>query len=340
MAVSRRLRFEILRRDDHTCRYCGATAPDVKLTIDHVVPNALGGSDDPTNLVTACEACNGGKTSTTPDGPLVADVADDALRWAGAIRVAADQMLADLDRRNALRATFNDAWMKWGVGEGDRRTEVPRPGGWAQSIDSFMAAGLPMPVLLDCLDMAMRAKKVKPVDTFRYMCGIAWKKVTELQNAAREHLTEDEDAGDLDEDFTDYEVAYRELVGHVFGKLDGVSSDSDVEVMARASMDDMDHDEYCGSMLTDEGHAAAAILTRTSEALAEFSLAFKVVFLLLPDERFDELYGIAARELNWSIEMQQVDDRRLFNRLVSAQMLHLHLAQTAETFGAEQEGSK
>ena len=41
MAVSKRLRYEILRRDNHTCRYCGESAPDVKLTIDHVVPVSL-----------------------------------------------------------------------------------------------------------------------------------------------------------------------------------------------------------------------------------------------------------------------------------------------------------
>ncbi|MEJ7724319.1 MAG: hypothetical protein WKF64_08445 [Ilumatobacteraceae bacterium] len=35
--ISRRLRFEILRRDGHTCRYCGARAPDVPLTVDHVI---------------------------------------------------------------------------------------------------------------------------------------------------------------------------------------------------------------------------------------------------------------------------------------------------------------
>lgn len=43
MAVSKRLRFEVLRRDNHACRYCGATPPDVVLTIDHVVQTALGG---------------------------------------------------------------------------------------------------------------------------------------------------------------------------------------------------------------------------------------------------------------------------------------------------------
>ncbi|MFF0777048.1 HNH endonuclease [Streptomyces sp. NPDC003720] len=64
MAVSKRLRYEILRRDNHTCRYCGASAPDVPLRIDHVTPVALGGTDHPSNLVTSCEPCNNGKSST------------------------------------------------------------------------------------------------------------------------------------------------------------------------------------------------------------------------------------------------------------------------------------
>lgn len=34
MAVSKRTRFEVFRRDDYTCRYCRAT--DNPLTIDHV----------------------------------------------------------------------------------------------------------------------------------------------------------------------------------------------------------------------------------------------------------------------------------------------------------------
>ena len=40
MAVSKRLRYEVLRRDNHTCRYCGAQAPDVKLTVDNMAPYA------------------------------------------------------------------------------------------------------------------------------------------------------------------------------------------------------------------------------------------------------------------------------------------------------------
>jgi len=56
-----RLRFQILRRDNFTCQYCGQHAPDVRLEVDHIVARANGGTDDASNLVTACFACNRGK---------------------------------------------------------------------------------------------------------------------------------------------------------------------------------------------------------------------------------------------------------------------------------------
>ena len=61
MSVSRSLRFHILERDNHTCHYCGRRPPEVVLQVDHVVSIALGGSDTPDNLITACRDCNTGK---------------------------------------------------------------------------------------------------------------------------------------------------------------------------------------------------------------------------------------------------------------------------------------
>lgn len=90
MAVSKRLRYEVLRRDNHTCRYCGAAAPDVKLTVDHIVPETLGGTDEASNLVAACQDCNAGKSSSTADAALVEDVDQDAMRWSNAMKRAAE----------------------------------------------------------------------------------------------------------------------------------------------------------------------------------------------------------------------------------------------------------
>jgi len=36
MAISKRDRFEVFKRDKFTCQYCGKAAPDVVLHIDHI----------------------------------------------------------------------------------------------------------------------------------------------------------------------------------------------------------------------------------------------------------------------------------------------------------------
>lgn len=59
-AVNRR---EILRRDKHTCQYCGSTK---RLTIDHVIPRSKGGQHTWDNVVTACDHCNSHKGDRTP----------------------------------------------------------------------------------------------------------------------------------------------------------------------------------------------------------------------------------------------------------------------------------
>ena len=59
------LRWEILKRDNFTCQYCGQMAPQVVLHIDHKTAKFNGGNDDKDNLVACCSACNIGK-STTP----------------------------------------------------------------------------------------------------------------------------------------------------------------------------------------------------------------------------------------------------------------------------------
>lgn len=189
MAVSKRLRYEVLRRDNHACRYCGATAPDVKLTVDHVTPTALGGADTADNLVAACSDCNSGKTSSVPDAPLVADVSSDALRWAAAVEQAAANMLQQEQPKLEYRAAFQAQWDRWGLGEGESRKSVPLPEDWKPSIERFRVAGLPEWVWADIVDIGMLNKKVSSENTFRYCCGIAWNRVTGLQQEARRVVT-------------------------------------------------------------------------------------------------------------------------------------------------------
>jgi len=55
------MRFEVFKRDKFTCQYCGKTAPDVVLNVDHIHPVKDGGDNDIVNLITSCADCNSGK---------------------------------------------------------------------------------------------------------------------------------------------------------------------------------------------------------------------------------------------------------------------------------------
>jgi hypothetical protein len=61
-AISKKIRFEIFKRDKFTCQYCGRSAPEIILQVDHITPVAKDGDDDITNLITSCFDCNMGKS--------------------------------------------------------------------------------------------------------------------------------------------------------------------------------------------------------------------------------------------------------------------------------------
>lgn len=56
-------RREVLKRDSHSCQYCGSNK---RLTLDHVIPVSKGGQHKWDNVVTACESCNQRKRDRTP----------------------------------------------------------------------------------------------------------------------------------------------------------------------------------------------------------------------------------------------------------------------------------
>lgn len=60
-SITKKIRFEVFKRDAFKCQYCGSTSPDVTLEVDHIKPVAEGGDNDITNLITSCKDCNRGK---------------------------------------------------------------------------------------------------------------------------------------------------------------------------------------------------------------------------------------------------------------------------------------
>ena len=76
--ISPASRRKIYDRDGWTCYLCGDvlsgdTLPNTpkSLTLDHIKPRSLGGSDDPSNLATCCRECNSAKGAKfEPGGAL------------------------------------------------------------------------------------------------------------------------------------------------------------------------------------------------------------------------------------------------------------------------------
>lgn len=182
MAVSKRLRYEVLRRDNHTCRYCHAT--DSPLTVDHVTPVALGGTDTAANLVACCRDCNAGKSSVHPDAPLVENVAEDALRWAAAMRIAAS---FQEDRRIGLDVEveeFDRVWNGWTYPDG--RT-VARPAVWKVQVRRWLSDGVEIDTLTALIDDVL-PRPIADDRMWPYFYGAVKNTLNERMEMARRYL--------------------------------------------------------------------------------------------------------------------------------------------------------
>jgi len=74
--VPRRFRRQVTNtflfaRDDYCCQFCGRSAAELKprecLTRDHLVPLSRGGTNDWSNVITACSGCNTRKGNHLPE---------------------------------------------------------------------------------------------------------------------------------------------------------------------------------------------------------------------------------------------------------------------------------
>jgi len=95
-------RKNVLLRDGYACQYCGRKMAPSELTIDHVLPRAMGGRTSWDNVVTCCRKCNTRKSNRTPEEAGMTLLKHPrALSW----RVS-HQILAHLGRQQ-------EAWRKY-----------------------------------------------------------------------------------------------------------------------------------------------------------------------------------------------------------------------------------
>jgi 5-methylcytosine-specific restriction endonuclease McrA len=124
----------LFRRDANLCLYCGERFMSRDLTRDHVTPLSKGGTDNWTNVVTACRRCNNHKGGRSPEGagmqliavPFTPTYAE--YIYLKGRRVLADQMqflLAHIPRSSPLHARISTLCSRRGEHDlSDRRERL------------------------------------------------------------------------------------------------------------------------------------------------------------------------------------------------------------------------
>lgn len=128
-AISKKIRFEVFKRDSFACQYCGKAAPDVILHVDHIDPVSKGGDNAIINLITSCADCNGGKSDRKLDDQSILAKQRDQLTALSERREQLELMVqwrtALLEMGNieldALEAEATDI-TGYGLNESDRAT--------------------------------------------------------------------------------------------------------------------------------------------------------------------------------------------------------------------------
>ena len=183
MAFSKRVRFEVFKRDEFTCQYCGRNPPAVVLECDHVIAVASGGGDEITNLITACFDCNRGKSDVSLS-----------------VAPKRTQELIELEKERAAQVTkYNDMLAKLRIKE---RNQVDRLGvmfhdwfvptekkgrytfddGQSASVKQFLRQ-LPPIEVEDAIEIAC-SRKAQLSAAWKYFCGICWNKIKDRNGGA------------------------------------------------------------------------------------------------------------------------------------------------------------
>lgn len=168
-SMGKKKRFDVFRRDQFICQYCGRRPPAVVLEVDHIKPVSEGGSNDDHNLITSCFDCNRGKAAGTLEATPI-NVAEKAALLQERMEQARayDELLAaereDLDWKAVqIIDVFETEFEGWTLKDSSRA-----------SIIHFLR-NLPFVEVRDAMQLAC-SRMIKD-RAFRYFCGVCWNKI-------------------------------------------------------------------------------------------------------------------------------------------------------------------
>jgi len=178
--IGKKRRFDVFKRDDFTCQYCGRKPPAVTLETDHLIPVAEGGDDGFSNLVTACVDCNSGKGARPLEEKIPESFLENEL----------ERVQELLERKRALeriRGIEAEIEVIEGelVGEAAEFWNANRVG-WSHFVEekdhgtlSRFVEKLGMIEVKRAMRIALGNDGVDPDGKWKYFCGICWSQIKE-----------------------------------------------------------------------------------------------------------------------------------------------------------------
>ena len=169
--LSKKVRFDVFKRDGFKCQYCGAHPPEAVLEVDHIKPVALGGGNDIDNLVAACFDCNRGKgagdLASVPQ--TLADKAALVAEQEAQLEGSQEVLRAKKDRVEADCWAVADVFIEHFSLDGIKKVDFA-------SIKKFVER-MGMVDVLESMERAIAVKPYSEATCFKYFCGICWNKI-------------------------------------------------------------------------------------------------------------------------------------------------------------------
>jgi hypothetical protein len=173
--ISKKVRFEIFKRDLFTCAYCGSTPPAVVLQIDHIHPVSKGGGSEKDNLITACFDCNSGKSNR-----LLTAVPDSIEQRAQLLQEKEDQLKAYKTLQRSIKSRENieitaieDMFCESFEGYSLNAS-------FKKSIRVNFLPRIDGETLVSNMEMACVKIRDNPERAIKYFCGINWRMIERM----------------------------------------------------------------------------------------------------------------------------------------------------------------
>ncbi len=169
--ITKKLRFEIFKRDGFQCAYCGNTPPAVTLEVDHIEPHSKGGPCDINNYITACFDCNRGK-SDVPLDKIPSKLVDNL----GVLKAREEQLkeyrkfVRKIERREKkdiddVAQIYSDAFDEYVLTDNFKN----------KSVKTFLRK-LPKHEVVEAMELAV-CKINDSGQAVKYFCGICWNRI-------------------------------------------------------------------------------------------------------------------------------------------------------------------